>query len=274
MEKELLRKVQLTQLEIAKEIKRVCDDNNISYFLTFGTLLGSIRHRGFIPWDDDMDIGMLREDYDRFCEIAPKKLSSEYVFQTWENDDRYALPFGKVRKKNTRYIESKSDMTSYNGFFVDIFPFDNAPSDLEIRKRLKKELCNIERMMLMKCRYKPWITENSKVNFKKRIGYIYYQIKSKFFSRKKLIEEYMKKVRSVQESNAIYDQSGNMHTKYFEKVWMKTTRIEKFEDNDFKVPINAEKVLHVFYNNYMELPPENQRENRHMIIEVDFGNEE
>ena len=89
MERELLRKVQLTQLEIAKEIRRVCEENDIPYFLTCGTLLGAVRHQGFIPWDDDMDVGMLRENYEKFCRIAPEKLKPEYCWQTWYTDPNY-----------------------------------------------------------------------------------------------------------------------------------------------------------------------------------------
>lgn len=78
MDNNTLRKVQLAQLEIAKEIKRVCDENDIKYFLDAGTLLGTVRHKGFIPWDDDMDIGMLRKEYDKFVKIAPEKLEKNY----------------------------------------------------------------------------------------------------------------------------------------------------------------------------------------------------
>ena len=94
MERELLRKVQLTQLEIAKEIRRVCEENDIPYFLTCGTLLGAVRHQGFIPWDDDMDVGMLRENYEKFCRIAPEKLKPEYCWQINVYQDSHALPIG------------------------------------------------------------------------------------------------------------------------------------------------------------------------------------
>lgn len=111
MERELLRKVQLKQLEIAKEIKRVCEENEIGYFLCYGTFLGAVRHKGFIPWDDDLDLGMLRADYEKFCRIAPSALKPEFCLQTWYTDPNYGLPFGKVMLRNTIYLESKKNHT-------------------------------------------------------------------------------------------------------------------------------------------------------------------
>ena len=168
-----MRKVQLTQLEIAKEIKRVCEENDIRYFLADGTFLGAVRHKGFIPWDDDMDFGMLRADYEKFCRIAPSKLKPEYCLQTWYTDPNYSLPFGKVMKRGTVYLESKKTRRlKENGFYVDIFPYDYVPENQTERSRYAAKLLNIYRVKLMRSGYKPWM-DNDKIVWKKRIGYLY-----------------------------------------------------------------------------------------------------
>lgn len=99
MDNEILRKVQLAQLDMAKEVKRICNKYNINYFMDSGTLLGAVRHKGFIPWDDDLDFGMLREDYEKFLKVAPTELNSKYFLQTWKNDDGFPYGFSKIRKK-------------------------------------------------------------------------------------------------------------------------------------------------------------------------------
>lgn len=270
MKDDTLRRVQLEILSIAKEIKRVCEENSIPYFLESGTLLGAVRHGGFIPWDDDMDIGMLREDYERFCAIAPEALGEEFVFQCWHSDARYPLPFGKVRRRGTVYEERKSKRLSENGFFVDIFPYDFAPEDETRRSRLRKRLCHIERMLLMKCGFRPWQGETG-VDLKKRVGYAIYQIAAGFCSRKKLIGRYEKLVLEVWDRETVYEQTGKMGLFYFPAADMRDLDDIRFEDSVFKAPAKAQDWLRRVYGDYCRLPPEEERINRHSIREIDFG---
>ena len=99
MDDVMLRNVQLIQLEIAKEVKRICEQNNISYFMDGGTLLGAVRHKGFIPWDDDLDFGFTRDNYEKFIATAKKNLSSEFFLQTWDSDREYGYAFCKNTKE-------------------------------------------------------------------------------------------------------------------------------------------------------------------------------
>lgn len=270
MDRELLRKVQLVQLEIAEEIKRVCDENNIQYFLCFGTMLGAVRHQGFIPWDDDLDLGMVRSEYERFLEIAPQKLNPKYVLQTWYNTPEYPLPFAKVRKRGTVYLEGKSTQLAENGFFVDVFPFDYLPADEEQKAALDKKLLDLFRTKLMKSRYTPWM-ENGRIIWKKRIGYLYYQLKAAMTSHEKLIQEYDALVASVPQSDRVYWQDPAMHLRSLKLAWCTELAEISFEGKLFKGPKNYDELLTAIYGNYMQLPPEDKRENRHQIEVVDFG---
>ncbi len=271
MEKELLRKVQLTQLEIAKEIRRVCEENDIRYFLADGSFLGAVRHGGFIPWDDDMDLGMLRSDYEKFCRIAPDKLRPEYCLQTWYTEPNYGLPFGKVMKRGTVYLENKkSRRLQENGFYVDIFPYDYVPKDLVERQSLAKRLLSIYRVKLMKCGYQPW-NEESGIVWKKRIGYLYYQLKSLFVSQEDLARGYDVLAVSLHDSEVVCEQSALPRPDYYQRAWVEELADYTFEGETFKGPRDYDNYLTALYGNYMELPPEDQRENRHQIVEVNFG---
>lgn len=269
MEKELLRKVQLTLLEIAKEIKRVCEENDIRYFLYRGTFLGAVRHQGFIPWDDDMDFAMLREDYDRFCRIAPEKLGSNFVFQNWHTDERYALPFGKVRKRGTVYVESKCAVLEENGLYIDIYPLDYAPAQQD-RDALAKKLLHTFRVKLMKSGYTPWKEEEKTILYK-RVGYIPYQAAAMLTTHQKLIGAYEKALRAPEKSDTLYEQSALPVTYYFDLSHYSETAMYPFEDTFFPGPKDYHRVLSALYGDYRKLPPEDQRENRHQIKEISFG---
>lgn len=273
MDKELLRRVQLEQLEIAKEIKRVCDENNIKYFLDSGTLIGAVRHKGFIPWDDDMDLGMLREDYERFCEIAPQALKEQYAWQSWHNDKGYAHPFGKVRKKNTIYIEERGgNDIKEKGFYVDVFPFDYAPIEEKERKKLVKKRVFFARLLMMKSKYNLWIV-NGRIDWPKRLGYLVYQFIAVFYSHRQLVDKYEQLVKSVAPSNSVYEQIGKKTTHYYDIEWLQDVKDAFFENIAFSIPEGTHERLTEEYGDYMQLPPEKQRENRHSIISIKFGDE-
>lgn len=270
----MLRRVQLTQLEIAREIKRVCEENDIRFFLLGGTYLGAVRHQGFIPWDDDMDLGMLRGEYEKFCRIAPEKLGPDYCLQTWYTEPNYGLPFGKVMKRGTVYLESKkSRRLQENGIYVDIFPFDSVPQDLQQRQKLAKHLLRLYRLRLMKCGYKPWMEED-KVLWHKRLGYLFYQFQALFCGKQALARDYDALAEAQPDTDTVSEQSGMAQPLYVRREWCEDLVNYTFEGEQFPAPRAYDEFLTIYYGDYMQLPPEDQRENRHQIVQVDFGDGE
>lgn len=271
MEPELLRKVQFTQLEIAKEIKRVCEENGIAYFLSDGTFLGAVRHQGFIPWDDDMDMSMLREDYEKFFRIAPEKLKPEYCVQSWYTDPNYGLPFGKVMKRGTVYLESKKTRRlQENGFYVDIFPVDALPEDPEEQVAYAKRLMKLYRMKLMKSGYKPWM-DCDRVNWVKRIGYLYYQFLALFQDGEKLAKAYDALATACPKGKWVSMQWGQSRLIPFADSLVRELVDYSFEGETFAGPKDYDHYLRTQYGDYMTPPPEAERGNRHQILEIDFG---
>ena len=253
-----------------KRIKRVCEENGIRYFLYRGTFLGAVRHKGVIPWDDDMDFGMMRPDYEKFCRIAPEALGKDYCFQNWHTDENYALPFGKVRKKGTLFVEAKSSRLQENGIYIDIYPLDFAPVDEAAKKKLAKQLLHLFRLKLMKSGYTPWKEEERTV-WKKRIGYLAYQLAALPLRNKTLIHIYEKLVHSVPESDILYEQSALPIAYYFDRSWCEKLQQYPYGDTTFSGPEDFDAFLSCLYGDYMQLPPEDKRENRHQIQELDFG---
>lgn len=270
MEAILLRKVQLEQLEIAKEIRRVCDENDIRYFLAYGTMLGAVRHQGFIPWDDDMDIGMVRSEYEKFCRIAPEKLDKGYFLQTWYTDPEYGLPFAKVRKRNTVYVEGKSKRLKENGFYVDVFPFDALPPTEAERQKLLRKMKDLSRLQLMKCGYKPW-RENGRIVWPKRIAYLLYQARALLYRQGEIPKCYDAMVMSFPASDRLYGQDPADNLRSVERIWCEELTDYTFEGEKFPGPKDYHGLLTATYGAYMQLPPEDERENRHQIEEVSFG---
>lgn len=125
-----MNELQQVQLSILQEMDRVCRKNGIRYFLFSGTLLGAVRHKGFIPWDDDIDVVLLRDEYERFVNLPQEEFGPNFFLQTNDSDPEYLNVYAKLRRSDTTYVESYMDHKRINhGVFIDVFPMDGVPSN-------------------------------------------------------------------------------------------------------------------------------------------------
>ena len=134
--KEQLHQLQVIELEMLDEVARICKKNNINYTIIGGTLLGAVRHSGFIPWDDDADIAMLRPEYEKFCAIVEREMDVDrFYFQSMENTKGYRWGYAKLRRKGTLFLRENQEYMPYEqGVFLDIFPIDGTPDNLLLRR--------------------------------------------------------------------------------------------------------------------------------------------
>ena len=250
MKEEVLNKLKEKELDILKEVDRVCKKNNIKYFIMYGTLLGAVRHQGFIPWDDDIDICMLRSDYEKFLEIASKELDEKFFVDYEKTNKKYYLPFAKVRNKNTQVFEEASKKyDGHKGIWIDIFPYDyKKKNSYNIIDKIKFKIFHVFHVSLVK--------KSLKKEYSKKVSFVANFLSYKFIFR-------WKKILSIHKKREKYVLHYGLE-KIYETPIIAVNDIfplkkYKFEDCEFYGPKNADKILTDTYGDYMQLPPVEKR---------------
>lgn len=259
MRKLSLEEIKMIEVNILDHISDICKKNNLKYFLAYGTLIGAIRHKGFIPWDDDVDIVMQREDYEKLLEIlkTQRGVSKYDCLIPMEGD--YLYEFAKVIDTST-IVQEKSTIPSRCGVWVDIFPLDG----------LKKEdkLSHILLLLLNRCRAAS-VNKSfpHKTNgFAVPLEYIFWKfcrlIGYKFFLKRSI--RLSKKYKYDDCEYVGFASSYPAHNKYMLKKWFEKTVEVPFEGNLFNAPVGFDEYLRTQYGDYMQLPPEDKRVSHHM----------
>lgn len=246
--------MQEIQLELLKAFSEFCEKNKLRYFLMYGTLIGAIRHGGFIPWDDDIDVMMPRPDYDKFIKLSRNCESlKKYQILAYELDSTYIYPFAKMCDKNSILVEE--DMDWEMGIYIDIFPCDGLP---ETQSELQKYIQKMEyykfalTAAIKKPKHKVWYKR-----VVKKIIYPFFKMKGSYYwlnKMRNLIAKYpwdsAKYVGLATDIISREIQPKEIYEEYIEL---------SFEGEKFKAPSQYDRVLKKQYGNYMELPPLEER---------------
>lgn len=251
-----LRKMQLRILDILVEIDRICRKHDIKYWIDFGSLLGAVRHGGFIPWDDDIDVSMPSEDYHRFLEIAPKELSEPFFLQTKETDPSYRLLLNKVRDKNSFFVTQHDDFTlDYNkGIYIDLFEVVPYPS---INPKLQKKV------LFWYQKVGHFFSVKQRVTLKNHIA-------SLVFPLIKVGLDFIWAILNLKQKNKFgYEKHFNTYGNSYTKDMVYPIKNIVFEGKTFLGPADPDRYLTSIYGDYMKLPPKEKRRTHIIHVSLD-----
>ncbi len=253
--KEELRQLQLIQLELLQEVNRICKKCGIRYNIVAGTLLGAVRHQGYIPWDDDADVALLRPEYEKFRKACKTELNHEkFYFQDHRATKGYRWGYGKLRRKGTVFLrQNQEHMTYEQGVFIDIFPLDGVPDNYLLRSLFNFECFCVRKMLWARV---------GKVADKNPLMRGWYGLLDKV-PEQRIFAHYHKMIRRSRRSGGrmvrtlLYPTANNEYGYY--RCWYENTVPMEFEGVEFEAIRDYDSYLRYEYGNYMELPPENKR---------------
>lgn len=255
----LLQKIELDSLRVFIDVCRRLD---LRYYVLGGTMLGAVRHQGFIPWDDDIDVGMPREDYEIFLHRAQELLPDHIFLQTHDTDPEYPANFAKLRNSQTTFIESGLQYRNINhGIYIDIFPLDFYPDKGQLLFRAKNMLLKMRITDALSPGNERMKTKTKAVRLLSR--FLYPSIPSAIKKRDVLF-------KSVTEGTRIANHCGAWLSKEIVPAqWYGEGVILPFEGLEVRAPSDYHAWLTQVYGDYMQLPPEEKRVGHHYLEAFD-----
>ena len=255
LDQKTLRALQIVEVEMLVELDRICRKNDIKYTIIGGTLIGALRTGGFIPWDDDIDVAMLRDEYERFRIACEKDLDkSRFIFQDHRNTKGYRWGYGKLRRKDTLFLREHQEHMPYEqGVFLDVFPHDGVPDALPARA-----FHNFQCFIIRKFLWSEVGRVADRNTFRRKI----FQLMSKV-PEKKVFVIYHKLIcksnkRKYKRVRALMFPTFGKEFGY-DREWFEPGQDVEFEGHMFQCMKGAREYLIFSYGDYMQLPPEEKR---------------
>lgn len=261
-----MKEVQSASLQVLKKVTKICEENKIRYCLTYGTLIGAIRHNGFIPWDDDIDIMMPRPDYEKLLNYFKDNEQDLYPLKLFNMETCKDYPYMISRISDDRYVLKVQNEKDYGiGVFIDIYPIDGVGNSLEEGQELLKKTCKYASLIFLSTR-KYYHVGTTKGLMRKIIKF------PSFYFAKLLGKDFFVKRLVHLVDTHIYDTSNyvacpiwdNRPYWVFKKDILENLKKHTFEDLEFYIPDDYDSFLRMIYGDYMKLPPERDRIYHHL----------
>ena len=262
---QIQRRIWATEQEILDVTHQICTEHGLRYSLAYGSLIGAMRHKGFIPWDDDIDIMMPREDYEKLLAVWDQSAPKGYILQNTRTDSDFTQNFTKIRKDHTTFLQDEAERTKHyhKGIFVDIFPGDRVPSG-KIGREIQYIACAVNLL------YSRGHTSGTGGVIGKIERILLSTPKEKHPIRRERAERWIRRWDQSCSADYVFPNTIECSRRYYPSNLFENMKTIEFNGKRYMCVADPDSILRIEYGDYMQLPPEEDRVWKHHPILIDF----